>query len=106
MNKETILSKKISAPTANSYVPCWDWLVLFNISLAMLPVEEENMILKFAIILSPQKIEKQFKSSKTLELTVDMVRSGPSRVPISAGIVKSINQPRAFYLYSRHKPVS
>ena len=40
--------------------------------LFMLPVKEENMILKFAIILSPQKIEKQFKSSKTLELSVDI----------------------------------
>ena len=74
MNKETILSKKNSAPTVilRDY---WDWLVLFNISLAMLPVEEENMILKFAIILSPQKIEKQFKSSKTLGLAAAMVRS-------------------------------
>ena len=51
-------------------------LVLY-LPLFMLPVKKENMILKFAIILSSQKIEKQFKSSKTLELSVDMVRSRP-----------------------------
>ena len=62
------------------YLDQCDWLevgLVQYLTLFMLPVKEENMILNFAIILSQQKIEKQFKSSKTLELTVDMVRSRP-----------------------------
>ena len=51
-----------------------NWLVFSNNKLSILPVEKENMILKCAKALR-KKIEKQFKSSKTLGLAVAMVRS-------------------------------